>query len=71
MFAFLQTDFIPKIPLDKWVDRFVDWAQGNLQDAFDVIRDVLRLLVRLFEGVMTAPPELVMVAILTAIASLA
>ncbi len=68
MFAFLQTDFIPKIPLDKWVDRFVDWAQGNLQDAFDVVRDVLRFLVRLFEGVMTAPPELVMLAILAAIA---
>jgi glycine betaine/proline transport system permease protein len=68
MFAFLQSDFIPKIPLDRWVDRFVDWAQGNLQDAFDVIRDVIRLLVRLFEAVMTAPPDLVMVAILAAIA---
>ncbi len=37
MLDFLQGDFIPKIPLDRWVDRFVDWAQGNLQDAFDVL----------------------------------
>jgi len=65
---FLQGDWIPKIPLDQWVDRFVDWAQGNLQDAFDVVRDVLRFLVRLLEAVMIAPPELVMVAILAAIA---
>jgi glycine betaine/proline transport system permease protein len=68
VFASLQGDFIPKVPLDNWVDSFVDWAQVNLQDAFDVIRDVIRLLVRVFETVLTSPPELVMVAILAAIA---
>jgi glycine betaine/proline transport system permease protein len=68
VFASLQGNFIPKVPLENWVDSFVDWAQANLQDAFDVIRDVIRLLVRVFEAVLTSPPELVMVAILAAIA---
>jgi glycine betaine/proline transport system permease protein len=68
MLAFLQTDFIPKLPLDNWVDSFVKWAQVNLQDAFRLIRGVIKLLVGVFELVLTSPPELVMVVILTAIA---
>ena len=68
MLAFLQEDLIPKIPLAQWVENFVNFAQSNFQSTFRIIKGLLDAFVGAFEAVLTAPPPLVMVAILAAIA---
>jgi glycine betaine/proline transport system permease protein len=68
MLAILQGDFIPKVPLAQWVENFVNFAQSNFQSTFRLIKGLIDIFVGAFEAVLTAPPELVMVAILAAIA---
>jgi glycine betaine/proline transport system permease protein len=68
MLAFLQENLVPKIPLEDWTKSFVSLVEGNFRGLFDVVRDAIKLLVNGFEAVLTAPPELVMVAILAVIA---
>jgi glycine betaine/proline transport system permease protein len=70
MLAFLQGDLIPKIPLDKWTERFVKSVTSNdtIDNFFDGIRAAIDVLVKGFEAALTAPPELLMVAIFAVIA---
>ncbi len=70
MLAFLQQDLIPKIPLDDWTDRLVKYVQHikPVNDFFDLVKGGIKGFVGGFEAVLTAPPELLMVAILVAIA---
>jgi glycine betaine/proline transport system permease protein len=68
MLAFLQQNLIPKIPLEDWTKSFVSSVEDNFRGLFDVVRDAIKLLVNGFEAILTAPPELVMVAILAVIA---
>jgi glycine betaine/proline transport system permease protein len=68
MLAFLQQNLVPKIPLEDWTKSFVSFVEGNFRGLFDVVRDAIKLLVNGFEAILTAPPELVMVAILAVIA---
>lgn len=72
MLAFLQQDLIPEIPLDDWTSRFVDYVTEIevVDEGFEVLTDAIRALVGGFEAVLTAPPELVMVALLAVIALL-
>jgi glycine betaine/proline transport system permease protein len=68
MLAFLQQNLVPKIPLEDWTKSLVSFVEGNFRGLFDVVRDAIKLLVNGFEAILTAPPELVMVAILAVIA---
>ena len=70
MLAFLQQDLVPKIPLDDWTDRFVDYVKdiGIIDEFFDLVTDGIRGFVGVLEAVLTAPPELLMVAVFAAIA---
>ncbi len=70
MLAFLQQNLIPEIPLDNWTDRFVDYVQDiNVVDEFfDLVKDGIGAFVNALEAVLTAPPQLLMVAVFAAIA---
>ena len=68
MLAFLQADFIPRIPIDTWTNKAIAWIIGHFGGFFDVLKGVIEGFVGMLEFVLTAPPELLMVAILTAIA---
>ncbi len=70
MLAFLQRNLIPELPLDNWTDRFVDYVQdiNAVDEFFDLVKDGIGGFVGGLEGALTAPPELLMVAILAAIA---
>ncbi|HVF01884.1 MAG TPA: proline/glycine betaine ABC transporter permease [Rubrobacteraceae bacterium] len=70
MLALLQQDLVPKIPLDDWTDRFVDYIKDIeiIDEFFDLVTDGIKGVVGVLEAVLTAPPELLMVAIFTAIA---
>ena len=70
MFAFLQQDLVPKIPLDSWTDRFVDYIKDIeiIDEFFDLVTDGIKGVVGALEAVLTAPPELLMVVIFAAIA---
>jgi glycine betaine/proline transport system permease protein len=66
--AFLQTELIPKIPLAEWTESAVDWITNTFEGAFDALDAAIDLVVGSLEYVLLAPPALLMVAILTAIA---
>ena len=70
MLAYLQTDLIPQIPLDTWTNKATVWIIGHFGDFFELLKGVIDGFVGTLEFVLTAPPELLMVAILTAIAFL-
>ena len=70
MLAFLQSEFVPSIPLDEWTESAVDWITDNFDGAFDVLDSTIDLIVGSLEYVLLAPPALLMVAILSVIAFL-
>lgn len=61
---------VPEIDVSGGAEGFVDWLQDTFGFAFNLLRDVLGDLVDVTESVLTAPPELVMVLVLTAISAL-
>ncbi|MDP8949540.1 MAG: proline/glycine betaine ABC transporter permease [Actinomycetota bacterium] len=70
MLALLQQDLVPDIPLDDWTSAFVKYVRSFeiIDEFFDVLTGTIRAFVGTFEALLNAPPELVMVAILTVIA---
>lgn len=66
----MQTDLVPEIPLDDWTESAVDFVTDNFAGFFDVLEEGLDLFVGAFETVFTAPPELLMVAVLAGLAFL-
>jgi glycine betaine/proline transport system permease protein len=66
--AFLQTDLIPQIPLDQWTNQAIAWIIGTFGEFFDVLKGVIEGVVGALQFVLTAPPPLLMVAILAVIA---
>ncbi|MEX1178206.1 MAG: ABC transporter permease subunit [Nitriliruptor sp.] len=62
---------IPDIDVSGGAEAVVSWLQGTFGFVFTFLRDMLDRLVELTETILTAPPELVMVVILTGIAYLA
>ena len=68
MLAFLQTEVIPKIPLADWTVDAVDWITETFEWFFEPLKDVIEGIVGSLEFAFTAPPALLMVAILSAIA---
>ena len=70
MLAFLQSEFVPSIPLADWTESAVDWITDTFDGAFDVLDSAIDLVVNSLEYVLLAPPALLMVAILGVIAFL-
>jgi glycine betaine/proline transport system permease protein len=68
MLAFLQTELVPKIPLAERTESAVDWITETFEWLFDPLKDIIEAIVGSLELAFTAPPALLMVAILTAIA---
>ena len=67
MMAGILADIIPTIPLAQWVTNFVDWVTNTFAGPFDVVKVVLGALVTAIQKILTGPPELVVVAVLTAV----
>src|SRR5256714_2383454 len=68
MMAGILADIIPTIPLAQWVNNFVDWVTNAFAGPFDVVKTVLGAFVTAIQSILTGPPELVVVAVLTALA---
>src|SRR5437588_12986403 len=68
MMAGILADVIPTIPLAQWVNSFVDWVTNAFAGPFDVVKAVLGAFVTAIQTILTGPPELVVVAVLTALA---
>jgi glycine betaine/proline transport system permease protein len=66
MVALLQS--IPQIPLAKWVNSAIAWIIGNFGGAFEVLNSVIEGVVNGLSFLLTAPPSLVMIAILAVVA---
>jgi glycine betaine/proline transport system permease protein len=68
--AFLQRNLVPELPLEDWTSSFVDYIQDIkiVDDFFDLVKDGIGGFVGALEAALTAPPALLMVAILAAIA---
>ncbi|MDQ4063087.1 MAG: ABC transporter permease subunit, partial [Actinomycetota bacterium] len=70
MLASLQQNLVPEIPLDNWTDRFVDYVKDIkvIDNFFDLVKDGIGGFVGALEAALTAPPQLLMVAVFSAIA---
>src|SRR5919202_5920839 len=68
MLAFLQTDVVPKIPLEQWANKAITWIIEHFGGFFEVLKGVIEGIVGFMQIVLTAPPALLMVAILAVIA---
>jgi len=58
----------PVIPLNKWTDNFVGWVTNTFAGPFDVIRNIVGTFVDALQNLLTGPPTLLMIAILSLIA---
>ena len=58
----------PKIPLDKWVERIVEWLETYLEGFFDGISLLIGGIVDGFVFLFTSLPALIMIALFTMIA---
>ena len=68
MLALLQAEFIPRIPLDSWVESAVDWMTDTFGWVFGPLGFVSDTVVELLALALTGPPALLVIAVLTAIA---
>lgn len=63
-----QAEFIPRIPLDRWIESAVEFVRNTFGGLFSVIEFVINVLVNSLNFVMTTPPALVMIAIFAVLA---
>lgn len=68
MISLLQTDLVPKIPLARWTERGVDWVTETFEGFFDFVSTVVDAVVGVLQFVLTAPPALLTVVLLGAVA---
>jgi glycine betaine/proline transport system permease protein len=68
MLAFLQTELVPKIPLEDWTNSAEEYITETFEWFFDPLKDVIEAIVGSLELTFTTLPALLMVAILTVIA---
>ncbi len=66
--AFLQTDLIPKIPLDVWTESAVEWITETFEWFFEPLDAAIDVVVGSLEFILLTPPALLTVAVLGAIA---
>ncbi|MGH3097342.1 MAG: ABC transporter permease [Streptosporangiales bacterium] len=64
----VRADIIPSMPLADWTQTAVNWLYANLEDFFNALNALIQAVVGGLEFALTAPPTLVMVAILTLLA---
>ena len=62
---------IPRIPVGDWIDTGFDWVKGNFRDFFRSIADLIETSVETLADALSAPPALVVVAVLALLAWLA
>lgn len=67
MIALLQSNLIPKTPLENWTNAAIAWIIGTFGGFFDVLNNVIGGVVNGINFVLTWPPSLVMVVILAVI----
>lgn len=58
----------PRIPFGQWVRDLLDWSRENLGVVFNAIRDLVSTVTGAIADVLTAPPSLVVAAILALLA---
>ena len=63
-----QAEFIPRMPLDDWIESAVAFVTDTFGGVFSVIEFAVNLLVQSLDFVMTTPPALVMIAIFVVLA---
>jgi glycine betaine/proline transport system permease protein len=68
MVALLQSELIPQIPIDEWVNSAVGWLIGNFGDSFELLKGTIEVVVNGLAALLTFPPPLLMIAILAVIA---
>lgn len=68
MLAFFQAEFIPRIPLDAWTEVAVRWLTDTFGWVFGPLQVILDAIVGSLAFVLTAPPALLTIAVLTVIA---
>jgi glycine betaine/proline transport system permease protein len=66
--AFLQTELIPKIPLDEWTESGVDWITDTFEWFFEPLDAAIDVVVGSLEFILLTPPALLTVAVLGVIA---
>lgn len=59
---------LPKLPLDRWVEAFVDWMTDHLSGLFDWLSAVIEGIVSGFSFLFHLPPPLLFIVIAAAIA---
>jgi glycine betaine/proline transport system permease protein len=65
-----QAEFIPRMPLDDWIESAVAFITDTFGGLFSVIEFAVNVLVQSLNFVMTTPPALVMIAIFVVLAYL-
>ena len=66
----MQAEFIPRIPLDAWTESAVNWITDTFGWIFNPLDVLLETVVGLLGFILTAPPALATIAVLTVIAYL-
>ena len=68
MVALLQTELVPSIPIEKWVNSAVAWIILHFGGFFDILNSVIESTVNALSSLLTAVPTLLMIAIVAVIA---
>lgn len=68
MLAFLQAEFIPRMPLDNWTAIAVDWITETFSWVFGPLGFLSDAVVGVLAFALISPPALVTIAVLTVIA---
>ena len=64
----LLASIIPHMPLDQWVNSFVDWATSAFAGFFSALKTVTGALTDAIIGALTLLPDVAMAALLTVVA---
>ncbi|MBD2865464.1 MULTISPECIES: ABC transporter permease [Paenibacillus] len=59
---------LPKLPLDRWIEAFVDWLMDHLSGVFELMATVIEGLVNGFSYLFHLMPPLLFIVILAAVA---
>lgn len=64
----MMADIVPHIPLAQWTDNFVNWITNDFPQPFDFIKTVLGAFADVIQNLLTGPPQIVIIVVLTLIA---
>lgn len=63
-----MNNWLPKMPLADWIERFVDFLKANFQGFFEVIANIIGSIVDFFILIMAGVPAIVVILVIAAIA---